>query len=295
MYWGDYSADDLRATFQATLKGGISFLDTAEVYGMGRSEKFVGEFLRDGQRPVIATKFFPYPWRLGKGQLMGALRGSLRRLGIDSVDLYQIHWPIQLRSIDTWVSALADAVASGLSRLGGVSNYSVAQTQRAYDIFEKRGLHLASNQVHYSLLERKPETSGLLDLCKRLSITLIAYSPLEQGVLTGKYTPSNPPSGTRRARYGPEYMSRAQPLVGLLREIGQAHGAKTPGQVAINWTVAKGALPIPGARNLRQAEEIAGTLGWSLTPDEVSALDQASDKIPQNPNRSTLDSLTNKE
>jgi len=295
MYWGSSSTDDFGAVFEAMRKGGLTFLDTAEVYGFGRSEKFVNEFLKDGHRPVIATKFFPYPWRLAKGQLMGALRGSLKRLGIDRVDLYQIHWPLPPRSIDTWISALADAVASGLTRLGGVSNYSIAQTQRAYDIFQQRGFHLASNQVHYSLLDRRPEKSGLLDLCKRLSITLIAYSPLEQGVLTGKYTPDNPPSGARRARYGPDYLARVQPLVGLLREIGQAHGGKTPGQAAINWTVAKGALPIPGARNLRQAEEIAGTLGWGLTPDEVSALDQASDRIPQNSNRSTLDSLTNKD
>jgi aryl-alcohol dehydrogenase-like predicted oxidoreductase len=296
MYWGDYSAGDLRAAFEAGLSGGITLFDTAEIYGMGRSERFIGEFMHTtGQKPVIASKFFPFPWRVFKGQLISALRASLKRLGIERMDLYQVHAPLPPMPIDTWVSALADAVQMGLTRLVGVSNYNVRQTQRAYDILQARGVHLASNQVHYSLLVRYPEKSGLLDLCHRLGITLIAYSPIEQGVLTGRYTPDNPPSGVRRRRYGARYLAKVQPLVRLLREIGQAHDGKTPGQVAINWTVAKGTLPIPGARDRRQAEEIAGTLGWKLTPDEVSALDQASDQVPQNLSQNTLERMAQKD
>lgn len=292
-YWGAYAPGDLAEAFQTTLGGGVDFLDTAEAYGRGRSEQFVGEFLKKGGvRPFIATKFFPFPWRVAKGQLIGALRGSLKRLGIPRVDLYQIHWPMPPMPVDVWVNALGDAVEKGLTQLVGVSNYSVRQTRRAHEVLSRRGLHLTSNQVHYSLLYRKPEQNGLLDLCQQLGITLIAYSPIEQGILTGKYTPQNPPSGPRRARYTGEYLARVQPLIGLLREIGQAHGDKTPAQVAINWTVAKGALPIPGARNRRQAEEIVGSLDWGLTPDEVAALDQASNRVPRNPNKSTLDSLT---
>jgi aryl-alcohol dehydrogenase-like predicted oxidoreductase len=295
-YWGNFSRSDLEAAYDATISGGITFIDTAEVYGMGRSERFVGEFrTRSDSKPIIASKFYPFPWRFGKGQLIGALRASLKRLGVDRVDLYQIHSPALIMPIDTWVSALADAVHMGLAWLVGVSNYNVGETQRAFDILKARGVHLTSNQVHYSLLYRNPEKSGLLDLCKKLGITLIAYSPIEQGVLTGKYTPDNPPSGARRTRYPREYLAKIQPLVGLLTEIGQAHGGKTPGQVAINWTVAKGTLPIPGARDRRQAEEIAGTLGWGLTPDEVSALDQASDQVPHNPIGSTLESKTHKD
>jgi aryl-alcohol dehydrogenase-like predicted oxidoreductase len=295
-YWGSAPTDDFRAAFKATLDGGVTFLDTAEVYGLGRSETFVGEFLKaGGPRPVIASKFFPYPWRVASGQLENALRGSLRRMGIEQLDLYQIHWPIGVRSIDTWVTAIGQAAKKGLTKLVGVSNYNVAQTQRAFDLLNGMGVHLASNQVHYSLIERRPERSGLLDLCKKLKITLIAYSPLEQGILTGKYTPANPPPGARKTRYNTEFLTAVQPLVALLKEIGQGHGGKTAGQVAINWTVAKGSVPIPGARNERQATEIAGTLGWSLTSDEVAALDKASDQIPQNQNRSKLDSMTNKE
>ena len=288
-YWGNAPTDDFRAAFRASIQGGITLVDTAEVYGFGRSERFLGGFLKEGPRPAIASKFFPYPWRLFKGQLMTALKASLRRIGVERLDLYQIHWPVPPRSTNTWVSAIGEAAAAGLTRAVGVSNYNLEQTQRAFDLLDRHGVHLASNQVHYSLLARGPEKSGLLDLCKKLGVTLIAYSPIEQGILTGKYTPANPPSGARRARYGGETLARVQPLIGLLREIGQAHGGKTPGQVAINWTVAKGALPIPGIRNLRQAEETAGTLGWNLTPDEVTALDKASEQVPQNSSRTTLE------
>ena len=133
---------------------------------------------------------------------MRALRHSLDRLGLESVDLYQMHWPFPPVSIDTWMDAMADAVQAGLIRAVGVSNYNAEQTRRAHDALAKRGVPLASNQVDYSLLQRKPETNGLLALCKQLNVTLIAYSPLAQGLLTGKYTPQNPPPGLRGRRYG---------------------------------------------------------------------------------------------
>lgn len=294
-YWGRYSVPDLEATYEAARAGGIDFIDTAEAYGMGRSERFIGQFLaKPGAKPIVATKFFPFPWRIFKGQLIGALRASIRRLGVQRVDLYQLHWPLLPLPLDTWVMALGDAIEMNLIRMAGVSNYNVRQTRRAHDLLAARGMHLTSNQVHFSLLYRRPEKSGLLDLCKSLGVTVIAYSPLEQGVLTGKYTPTNLPPGVRRRRYTRNYLALVQPLIGLLREIGRGHGGKTAGQVAINWAVAKGTLPIPGARNRQQAEEIVGTLGWSLTPEEVSVLDQASDQIPHYPSASTLESMTYK-
>jgi aryl-alcohol dehydrogenase-like predicted oxidoreductase len=110
-------------------------------------------------------------------------------------------------------------------------------------------------------------------------VTLIAYSPLAKGLLTGKYTPENPPAGTRGRLFRPDYLARIQPLIGLLREIGAGHEGKNPNQVALNWTISKGTLPIPGAKNARQAQENAGALGWRLTADEVAALDTASDRV----------------
>ena len=250
---GGYTDADLEAAYQASLAHGITFFDTAEMYGRGRSERLLGQFARKAGWPVvITTKFFPLPWRVSKGQLAGALRHSLDRLGLESVDLYQMHWPFPPVPIDTWMDAMADAVQAGLIRAVGVSNYNAEQTRRAHDALARRGVPLASNQVDYSLLQRKPETNGLLGLCKQLNVTLIAYSPLAQGLLTGKYTPQNPPPGLRGRRYG-GVLAKIQPLTGLLREIGQAHGGKTPSQVALNWTISKGTVPIPGAKNARQA------------------------------------------
>ena len=218
------------------------------MYGRGRSERLLGQFARKAGWPVvITTKFFPLPWRVSKGQLAGALRHSLDRLGLESVDLYQMHWPFPPVPIDTWMDAMADAVQAGLIHAVGVSNYNAEQTRRAYDALARRGVPLASNQVDYSLLQRKPETNGLLALCNQLNVTLIAYSPLAQGLLTGKYTPQNPPPGLRGRRYG-GILAKIQPLTGMLREIGQAHGGKTPAQVALNWTISKGTVPIPAPK-----------------------------------------------
>ncbi|MGQ9491568.1 MAG: aldo/keto reductase [Anaerolineae bacterium] len=282
MFWGygkGYAESEIRAAFDASLAAGITFFDTAEVYGRGRSERFLGRFSagrRDGL--VIATKFMPLPWRLSKGQLLAALRKSLERLELAQVDLYQIHWPFPPRPIEFWADALADAVQAGLVRAVGVSNYSADQMRRAHAVLAKRGVPLASNQVEYSLLHREPERNGVLDACRELGVTLIAYSPLAQGLLTGKYTPENPPPGFRGRRYRGERLARIQPLIGRLREVGAAHGGKGPNQVALNWLICQGAIPIPGAKNARQAQENAGALGWRLTESEMAELAEISER-----------------
>lgn len=290
--WGDRSTwgygkthddADLRRVFDTSFQAGINFFDTAEIYGMGRSERLLGEFLRTtDQKMVVTTKFFPYPWRLRQQSLLRALHGSLERLGISQVDLYLIHWPFPLRT-KAWVQALGEAVRQKLTRLVGVSNFNVHQMRQAHAVLADQDIPLSANQIHYSLLERSPERTGLLDMCRDLGITPVAYSPLEMGLLTGKYDSQNPPSGTRRYRYRSDYLKRIQPLIGLLREMGQAYanseGPRTPGQVALNWVISKGAVPIPGAKNQRQAAANAGALGWCLTSDEVAALDAASDQV----------------
>lgn len=280
IFWGygnGYHHDDVRAAFETVMRAGAVFFDTAEVYGMGQSERLLGEFIHGSSAAVaIATKFFPFPWRLDSGSVVRALRGSLKRLGLQQVGLYQIHWPTPLVRIETLMKGLADAVDAGLTRAVGVSNFNVEQTRRAHAALAARGINLASNQVEYSLLQRSPERSGLLELCRDLGITVIAYSPLGSGLLTGKYSPDAPPPGVRRSRYNRDYLLKLQPLIGLMREIGAGHGGKTPAQVALNWVIAKGAVPIPGAKNSRQAEENIGAVGWLLGADEVEALDRAS-------------------
>jgi aryl-alcohol dehydrogenase-like predicted oxidoreductase len=281
--WGfgeDEATADRRDAFDVSLRAGVTLFDTAEVYALGKSERLLGSFIAgDEETAVVMTKYAPFPWRFGRRNVINALRASLKRLGLKRVDLYMIHWPYTQASVETLSQGLADAIDAGLTRTVGVSNFSTEQTQRAYDVLANRGVSLASNQVRYSLLHRSPETNGLLDLCHRLDVKLVAYGPLASGLLTGKYTPERPPTGFLAFRWGRRYVARLQPLLELMEEIGSAHGGKTAGQVALNWVIAKGAIPIPGAKNARQAEENVGALGWRLTETEINALCQAAQAV----------------
>jgi len=286
--WGDrvvwqygrgYTDEDIRQAFQTSVAEGIRFIDTAEVYGSGRSERLAGQFIKETDQPVlIATKFFPLPWRLTKNSIRAALQRSLERLGVDTVDLYQIHWPSPLLSPETAMEGMVICVERGMARAVGVSNFDQSAMLRAYSTLSRHNIPLASNQVHYSLLNRAVEKNGLLARCKELGVRLIAYSPLEMGMLTGKYTPENPPTGTRGASYG-NLLKKIGPLLKLMTVIGQDHGGKSNSQVALNWTICKGTLPIPGAKNAAQAHQNANALGWKLTDDEVAKLDEASDAV----------------
>jgi aryl-alcohol dehydrogenase-like predicted oxidoreductase len=222
------------------------------------------------------TKFMPMPWRLRKQGLHRALDHSLQRLGLDRVDLYQIHFPLPPVSIETWMEAMAEVVEAGKTRAVGVSNFNPKQMGRAHNALAAHNVPLASNQVHYSLLHREPEFNGVKQLCHDLDVTLIAYSPLEQGILTGKYTPDNPPPGIRGRQYNASYLAEVQPLIARMREIGAAHGDKTPAQVALNWVICKDAMPIPGAKNARHARSNAGAMGWRMSDEEVNVLDALS-------------------
>lgn len=283
LMWGygrDYSLGDLRGAFESSIAAGIRLFDTAEIYGQGQSEQILGQFLKQLQEPVlVATKFMPFPWRLSRQSLMGALKSSLKRLGLEKVDLYQIHQPLPPVNIETWMEGLTEAVNAGLTRAVGVSNYDRGQMQRASDRLQREGVHLASNQVEYHLLNRKVEKNGLLRQCQEQGTVLIAYSPLAMGVLTGKYSPENLPQGIRSGRFGRKYLERVQPLLVLLKRIGAEHGSKTPSQVALNWVMCKGALPIPGAKTLLQAEQNAGASGWRLSDEAVMQLDEMSDRV----------------
>jgi aryl-alcohol dehydrogenase-like predicted oxidoreductase len=286
--WGDksmwnyghgYTDADIEQAFQTSLAAGINLIDTAEVYGSGRSERLTGSLLKTtGTSLLIATKFMPFPWRLGRNELMHALDHSLERLGLDHVDLYQIHWPFPPMPVEFWVEQLAQAVKSGKTHTGGVSNYSKTQMQRAITILSKYNIPLASNQVEYHLLNRTVEKNGLLDRCKELGVRLIAYSPLAKGLLTGKYTSQNPAPGLRSTKFA-RVQKELPKLIALMTEVGQGHGGKIPAQVALNWLICKGTLPIPGAKTGKQAEQNAGALGWRLTAEEVKALDDASDQF----------------
>jgi len=286
--WGDkliwqygqtHKDEDCRAAFEVSLEAGVRFVDTAEVYGSGRSERMLGQFIQETDQPIlVATKFFPFPWRLRKKSLLWALKRSLERIGVEAVDLYQIHQPLPPISIETWMEAMVEAVAEGLTRTVGVSNYNQTQTLQAYSTLSRKNIPLAANQVTYSLLNRDIEYDGLLARCKELGVRVIAYSPIEKGLLTGKYSTENPPPGVRGRRYG-DLLPKIGPLLKLMTELGQEHGGKSKAQVALNWCICKGTMPIPGAKNAEQAQENAGALGWKLTEEEVAKLDEASDTV----------------
>ena len=276
MYWGfgrDFTERDVWEAFDESVRAGLTLFDTAEVYGGGRSERFLGEFIRRTHaNAVVATKFMPFPTRLTGAALAKALERSLGRLGLPAVDLYQTHYPFPPVAIETWMDAMAEAAGAGLVRAVGVSNYSIAQMRAAHAQLARRGLRLATNQVKFSLLDRGPLDDGLLDAAHDLGVAIIAWGPLAKGVLSGKYSADHRPPGLRGRRFTRDVFSRIAPLLVTLGEIAASRG-KTPAQVAINWCMAKGTLPIPGAKTGAQARENAGALGWTLTAEEVAALD----------------------
>ncbi|MBU7013340.1 MAG: aldo/keto reductase [Theionarchaea archaeon] len=306
MIWGygqSYTRQDLETAFRVCVEKGITFFDTAEAYGWGQAERLLGQFAHTCPEPlVIGTKFLPSPWRLRRSSLLAALENSLNRLDMERVDLYQFHKHFPPVSFEAWMDSLIEALEMGKARAVGISNCGQHQMLQAADLFSERGMSLSSNQVEFSLLSREPEYTELLNVARRQGITLIAYSPLAMGVLTGKYTAENPPvhkfslrerlalyayslampscSAAKACQYGPHEIIQIQHLVDVLRDIAAAHH-KTPAQVALNWVICKGAVPIVGVKNEKQALENAGALGWSLTRTDVAELDEVSSRMQQ--------------
>jgi len=274
MYGGPESAAEEADAFAASMAAGVTLFDTAEMYAGGASERRLGE-LADGTEALIATKF-PPGIRAKAADLSRALDDSLGRLRRTSVDLYQHHFPSRRIDIPRLMQLMAYEVKTGRVRAVGVSNYSEQQMRTAYAALADHGVPLASNQVEYSLVHRQPETNGVLDACRELGVTLIAYQPLASGALTGKYVRARP-RGLRRFLPAFRRGSR-EPLaavIELLREIGARHDA-SPAQVALRWLVEnEQVLPIPGAKNAGQAKANAGVLSFALDTAEVQALDNA--------------------
>jgi aryl-alcohol dehydrogenase-like predicted oxidoreductase len=260
-----------------SLAAGVNLVDTAAMYSNGASERRVGELLRGRQDVLVATKFPPGMFSRTR-DFQQALADSLARLGLECVDLYQHHFPSNRVYIPQLMEFMADAVQAGKIRAVGVSNYSAEQMRLAHATLARRGVPLASNQVQYSLLYRRPEVDGVLQACRELGVTLIAYQPLASGALTGKYDAGTRPSGFFRrfmGYFGTKGLQELAPVLALLRETGERYG-KSPAQVALRWLIENlSVLPIPGAKNGKQAAENAGALSFQLTPAEIEALSQA--------------------
>lgn len=274
-YGGSHGFEEEKRALQAGLEAGVNLFDTAAMYSGGAAERRLGELARD--RDVIIASKYPSGFSFRTENFPRELEGSLARLERNWIDLYQHHFPSSRVSIPKLMEQLADAVEAQKVRAVGVSNYSAEQMREAHAALARRGIPLASNQVEYSLLHRQPEVNGVLDACRELGITLIAYSPLAGGALTGKYSPTQRASGLRRflPNFSRKAMDALQPVLALLRQIGERY-AKTPSQVAIRWLIENPVvLPIPGAKNGKQASENAGALSFSLEPGEVEMLSHA--------------------
>src|SRR5215207_503930 len=253
-YGGTPGPEEEQRAFEASLSVGVDLFDTAAMYSGGASERRLGE-LADGRHVVIATKF-PPGWRSTAEALPDALDQSLARLRRSAIDLYQHHFPSRRVSMSALMGLMADAVEAGKVRAIGVSNYSAAQLRTAHAALSRRGIPLAPNQVQYSLLHRQPERNGVLDTCRELGVTLIAYMPLASGALTGKYTAANRPAGWRRysSVYPGNGLATLERVNATLRDLAAQHD-RTRSQIALRWLVQRHVLPIPGAKTGPQAAD----------------------------------------
>jgi aryl-alcohol dehydrogenase-like predicted oxidoreductase len=273
--WGygpEYNRVEAGKIVRRALELGVNLIDTAEFYGFGRSERIVGHAIQGRRAEVfLATKIFPIglpfmtPWRE---------RGSARRLGVDKIDLYQLHWPSPLFPPRSTMPRMRRLVDQGLVAHVGVSNHNLAQWQEAERAL---GGPVLSNQVLFNLVERRPERE-LLPWAQQNGRVIIAYSPLGQGLLSGKYEDAMPTNLVRRRRgsFSPANRARLAPLIAALREIGDRHSA-TPAQVSLAWLIRKpNVVAIPGASSLHQLEENVAAGDLELSHDESARLDSLS-------------------
>lgn len=281
-YWlGETALDgrDVVAAFATAVRTGLTFFDTAESYGWGRSEKLLGALARRARRPVvIASKYAPLSGRGGGAALTAGIEESLGRLGVAAIDLYQLHWADREElPIGEAMRVLAEAVRAGRIRAVGVSNFRAAELSEAHAALARHGVPLACQQVEYSLISRSPEIDGVLELCRELEITLLAYSPLAQGLLADRYSSSKLPPGARgqSPRFRDNLLA-AQPLLDFLRAIASSHDVD-PAAVALAWLLARrDVVPIVGAHSAEQVASAARALDLTLSAAEVAKLDELS-------------------
>ncbi|WP_019911375.1 aldo/keto reductase [Paenibacillus sp. HW567] len=288
-YWSNLDESDILEIVRVSLEGGMNWVDTAEIYGGGKSEEALAHVLdqlkKEGSphaAPVIATKWWPL--LRTASSITATIDERIRCLGGREIDLYQIHQPFSLSSIASEMKAMAGLVKAGKIRYVGVSNYSAKQMTEAHRLLQQYGLHLVSNQVKYNLLDRKIDRNGTMAAAKELGISIIAYSPLQQGILTGRFHKDPAQIGAvsrvRRMQSGldEKSMARSKPLIDSLTVLADKYTV-TPGQIALNWLIhynGDTVVAIPGASKARHARENIGAMSFRLTQDELEHLNGAS-------------------
>ncbi len=261
------------------LDSGVNWIDTAEIYGSGESERAVSHGLKAARvspgEVLITTKWMPVA-RRAKSMRKSAVK-STERLAPYPIDLYLVHRPESLSSIDTQMDEMAKLVDAGIIRAVGVSNFSASKMIKAHEALAERGLPLAANQMHFSLVKRNIETNGVLEAAKELGITIIAYTPLGMGSLTGHLHRNpellQPMPRLRRWRVGRQ-LEKTKPLIDALEAIATEHEA-TIAQIVLNWTVdyhGQTIVAIPGASKTYQAKQNAGAMRISLSREQLDTI-----------------------
>ncbi len=320
MLWlptNDQEKENYFEVYKTCLDYGINFFDTAEIYGNGKSERLLGEFLkRDGRKILISSKFAPpskmNPLTQKRKQvdksspkaLEEALNGSLERLGVSCIDLYLIHVPPKKGNISDYMEIMAKAVHENKIKAIGVCNFSAKQIEEAEQTLEKYGLSLAVAMVGYNILRRYPETNGVFDVCGKYGISIIPYAPLAEGTLTGKYRNEKVPFMYKMTSYFGHLnitkerndhipfikrllscprecdTKKMEPLMIELDKIAQEHN-KTIAQVSINWLLTNpnvDVIPIPGMRNVKQVKDNVGAIDWELSKEEREIINNIEEK-----------------
>ena len=281
--WDPVSEEETNAIVQVALDGGINWFDTAELYGFGRSERAIARALKlagiRDQDVVVATKWNPFG-RTARS-ISNTIAERLKCLNGYTIDLHQIHNPFGFTTRGSEMNAMAGLVNAGKIRSVGISNFSAQQMRQAHNALVDRGLRLTANQVRYSLLDRRIESNGVLDTAKELGVSIIAYSPLDLGLLTGKFH-KNP-----ELLYSRPFLRRmelrrkfeaSRKLIQCLEGIAQNHGV-TATEVALNWLInfqGETVVVIPGASKIRHAEQNVGAMTFDLSEAEIAQLDELS-------------------
>jgi aryl-alcohol dehydrogenase-like predicted oxidoreductase len=284
-FWPKMEDGLITPIIKISLEGGINWFDTAELYGNGASERALAASLREiGKNPgeiIVATKWWPM-FRTASN-ILKTIDQRIEALEPYPIDLYQFHQPWGFSNEKAEMEAMARLVKEHKIRHVGVSNFSAAQMRSAWEALQKHGIHLVSNQVRYNLLDRKIETNGILQTAKELGITIIAYSPLAQGLVTGKFH-DNPDLlkniGMRKysAPFKPAGLEKSRPLIKTIQELAIKYGV-TSSQVALNWLInfhGETVVAIPGASKESHAKENAGSMTFQLTAEDLSLLDKKS-------------------
>lgn len=272
VFGNQLSTEELKPVFSAAIEAGLNLWDTALVYGMGASEKILGEFVKQYKREdlIISTKFTP--------QIVGAFGNNVsemfdfssRNLHTDYMDIYWIHNPAD---VETWTPQLLPLLKSGKVKSVGVSNHNLGQIKRANEILGSEGFKVSAVQNHFSLLYRSSEDAGILDYCKENGIIFFAYMVLEQGALSGKYDTQHPlPAGSQRGETYNPLLPQIENLIYAMKVMSEKHGVGVP-QIAVAWAIAKGTTPIIGVTKPQHVTDAALAAQVNLSAEEVQELE----------------------